>query len=354
MPTPIHDISKPVLVTGATGFLAGWIVKDLLDLGYTVHAAVRDPNNAVKTGHLQKLADASSGTLRLFKADLLNDGSYDEAMQGCGVVFHTASPFTSDFKDAQTQLVDPAVNGTRNVLNAANKTESVRRVVLTSSCAAIYGDAIDTTNAPKGHLTEDVWNTSSSLTHVPYSYSKTLAEKAAWDMAEAQSRWKLVVINPALITGPSLGAAPTSEVFAIIKQLTDGAAKSGVPHLELGAVDVRDVSTAHLNAAFIEDAHGRNIVFNKQMTFLEIGQAIAAKWPDLPTPKRVMPKWLVWLVGPMINAAFSRKWVSRNVGQAWRADNSKAVRELGLTYMPVEQSIQDMVQNMMDQGLIKT
>lgn len=354
MPTPMYDTSKPALVTGATGFLAGWIVKDLLELGFTVHAAVRDPDNTEKTSHLQKLADQSDGTIKFFKADLLREGSYDEAMQGCGVVFHTASPFTSNFKDAQKELVDPAVNGTRSVLNAANKTESVSRVVLTSSCVAIYGDTVDTTNAPEGKLTEAVWNTTSSVTHVPYSYSKTLAEKAAWEIAEAQSRWKLVVINPALITGPGLGSAPTSEVFAIIKQLTDGSAKTGVPHIEIGAVDVRDVSKAHLNAAFIEDAHGRNIVFNHQMTFLDIGKAIAAKWPSLPTPSRTMPKWLVWLVGPMIDEAFSRKWVSQNIGHTWSADNSKAVRELGLTYMPIEKSIQDMVQYMMDQGLVKT
>jgi len=354
MTTPVYDTSKPALVTGATGFLAGWIAKDLLDQGFTVHAAVRDPNNRSKTEHLQKLADASTGTIRFFKADLMQDGSYDAAMQGCGVVFHTASPFTSDFKDPQKELVDPAVNGTRTVLEAANRTDSVTRVVLTSSCAAIYGDAVDTGRAPRGMIDESVWNETSSLTHNAYSLSKTLAEKAAWDMAKAQDRWKLVVINPALITGPSLGAAPTSEVFSLMKQLTEGAMKAGVPHIELGAVDVRDVAQAHIRAAFIEDANGRNIVFNSAMSFLEIGKIINAKWPNLPTPTRQMPKWLIWLVGPMVNSAFSRKWVSANVGHPWRGDNSKAVRELGLSYMPMETSLHDMIQNMMDQNLIKS
>ncbi len=353
MPNPIYDTSKPVLVTGATGFLAGWIVKDLLDQGFTVHAAVRDPNNKDKVAHLTKLAETSSGSIKFFKADLLQDGSYEEAMQGCGVVFHTASPFTSDFKDAQAELVDPAVNGTRTVLNSANNIESVTRVVLTSSCAAIYGHSSETTKAPTGKLTEAEWNPSSSLTENPYSYSKTLAEKAAWEMADAQNRWKLVVINPALITGPLLGGTPTSDVFSIFKQMTDGAMKSGVPHIEVGVVDVRDVATAHVNAAFIEEANGRNIVFNRSMSFLEICNAIGEKRADLPLPSREMPKWLIWLVGPMVNSAFSRNWVSQNVGHAWRGDNSKAIRELGLTYMPVEQSIQGMVQNMTDLGLIK-
>lgn len=113
MPTPNYAADRPVLVTGATGFVAGWLVKRLLEEGFTVHAAVRDPSNAPKTGHLTALADGLPGTLELFAADLLEDGSYAEAMAGCAVVFHTASPFTSKFTDAQRDLVDPAVQGTR-------------------------------------------------------------------------------------------------------------------------------------------------------------------------------------------------------------------------------------------------
>ena len=158
------DTSTPVLVTGATGYVAGWIVKGLLDAGVTVHAAVRDPTNTGKVQHLLDLAAHSSGDVRLFAADLLKDGSYTEAMQGCGIVLHTASPFTTRVKDPQRELVDPAVQGTRTVLESANAVESVKRVVLTSSCAAIYSDAADCAEAPGGRLTEDVWNTTASLT----------------------------------------------------------------------------------------------------------------------------------------------------------------------------------------------
>ena len=137
------DKSKPVLVTGATGYVAGWVVKKLLDQGIMVHAAVRDPQNTKKLAHLEKLAKESKGSIKYFKSDLLKEGSYAEAMEGCELVFHTASPYTLSVKDPQKELVEPALNGTRNVLNQANKTASVKRVVLTSSCAAIYcGDAI--------------------------------------------------------------------------------------------------------------------------------------------------------------------------------------------------------------------
>ncbi len=134
---------KPILVTGATGYIAGWVIVGLLDKGYTVHATVRDPAKTDKIAHLVKHAEQSSGSIKFFKADLLTPHAYDEAMQGCEIVIHMASPFViSNFKDAQKDLVDPALEGTRNVLESANRTESVKRIVLTSSIAATYGDAI--------------------------------------------------------------------------------------------------------------------------------------------------------------------------------------------------------------------
>ena len=180
MPDPVYETSAPVLVTGATGFVAGWLVKRLLEEGFTVHAPVRDPASQTKVGHLTALAETLPGALKLFKADLLTPGSYSEAMAGCGVVFHTASPFTSKITDPQRDLVDPALKGTQNVLTSANETASVTRVVLTSSCAAIYGDTRDVAKAPNATLTEAQWNETSSLDHQAYSYSKTVAERAAW------------------------------------------------------------------------------------------------------------------------------------------------------------------------------
>ncbi len=185
------DQNQPVMVTGATGYVAGWIVQQLLDQGITVHAAVRDPTNKAKLKYLDQLADNAPGHIRYFQSDLLQPGSYAEAMQGCQLVFHTASPFTLNVKDPLKDLVEPAQLGTRNVLQQANQTLSVRRVVVTSSCAAIYGDNCDMLLAQGPMFTEQDWNTTSSLTHQPYSYSKTLAEREAWNIAEAQDRWYL-------------------------------------------------------------------------------------------------------------------------------------------------------------------
>lgn len=354
MTTPVYDTSKPALVTGATGYIAGWIVKGLLAQGITVHAAVRDPSNTAKFAHLTALTQNNPDQLKVFKADLLDEGSFDEAMAGCGVVFHTASPFTSNFKDAQKELVDPAVNGTRNVLESANRCDSVSRVVVTSSCAAIYGDAADCLTMPNGTLTEEIWNTSSRLDHQAYSYSKTQAEKAAWEIAKAQDRWKMVTINPALVMGPGVALQPNSESVSILKQFGDGTMKHGVPKFEIGIVDVRDVADAHLHAGYISEAEGRHIACAKTMSMLNIGQTLENKFgADWPFPKSTAPKWLLWVFGPIFNKMFTREMVSKNVGHSWKADNSKSKEKLGIKYRNAETAITDMFEQMIDEGVFE-
>ena len=345
------DPSKTVLVTGATGYVAGWIVRGLLEAGANVNATVRDPNNAAKVGHLTRMGDELPGTLKLFKADLMHEGAFDEPMQGCAIVIHTASPYTISVADPQKDLVDPALVGTRNVLGSVNRIESVERVVLTSSCAAIYGDSADCADAPGAILTEEVWNTTSSLDHNPYSYSKTLAERAAWEMAEAQDRWRLVVMNPGGIYGPAVdGPVSSSESFNIVRQVGGGDFKSGVPHFESPKVDVRDVAEAHLRGAYLPEAMGRHILFEKPGSLMDMADAIRAKYPDAPLPTKTLPKWLIWLVGPMVNKAMTRKFVTRGVGHEWRGDNSKSKRELGITYRSSDVGIVEMHEQIVAAG----
>jgi nucleoside-diphosphate-sugar epimerase len=343
----------PVLVTGATGYVAGWVVKHLLESGVTVHAAVRDPQNTTKTEHLTKIAALSAGEIRFFKADLLEEGSYAKAMAGCSLVFHTASPFKINVKDPQKELVDPAVKGTRNVMETATSTPSVRRVVVTSSVAAINTDAVDCVNAPGGVLTEEIWNKTASLSYQPYSYSKTLAEKEAWKIAKEQDQFKLVTVNPSLVIGPALANEPTSESFKIVRQMGDGTLQQGAPKLGIGAVDVRDLAKAHVAAGFAPEAEGRHIVSGHNTNILELGKALIEKYGHThPVPRNSLPKWVVWLVGPVMGD-ISRKFVSRNVDVKWRADNSKSKRALGVTYRPMQESMEDMFQHMIDIGAFR-
>jgi dihydroflavonol-4-reductase len=348
------DKTLPVLVTGATGYVAGWIVKKLLESGTPVHAAVRDPQNKSKIAHLEKIAAETKTPIKFFKSDLLKDGSYAEAMQGCQLVYHTASPFTSNFKDAQKDLVDPAVKGTANVLNEANRTPSVRRVVLTSSVAAIYSDAIDVAATPKGILTEEVWNTTSSLEHNAYSFSKTLAEQEAWRIAKAQNQWDLVVVNPSFVLGPMLNPTETtSESFTLLKQMGDGGFRFGVPNVGIGVVDVRDLADIHFSAGFTPQAAGRNISNGHNSSFVEMAAILKQNFGKThKISDKPLPKWLLVLFGPLLNKSLTRKYIRNNVNHAWKADNSKSIKELGAHYRPLSETMVDAFQVLIDHKIL--
>lgn len=345
--------TSPVMVTGATGYVAGWLVKRLLEDGMTVHACVRNPDDSDKLQYLDAVAAEAPGTIRYFRADLLDKGSYDEAMQDSAVVFHTASPFTLTVNDPQTELIEPAVQGTRNVLEAANRTASVRRVVVTSSMAAIYGDIVDIRHTKNGKFTEDDWNTTSSLTHSPYSYSKTLAEREAWRIAEAQDRWTLVTINPSFVVGPGISPFASSGTFEVFRHFGDGTMKMGIPDLYLAAVDVRDVATAHYAAAFTPGAKGRYITSGHNTSLLAMAKILRKHFGNAyPLPRRTLPKALVWLVGPLLDKSLSRTFVSRNVGYPMLCDNSKSIANLGMQYRPLDVSVTELFQQLIDNGLV--
>lgn len=342
---------KTVLVTGATGYVAGRLVEKLLQEGHTVHAAVRNPNDAEKLKYLNEIAANTPGKISYFKADLLDEGSYDEAAKGCEVVFHTASPFTLNVVDPQRDLIDPALKGTRNVLNAATKVGTVKRVVVTSSCAAIYGDSKDIAQMPNQTMTEVEWNSTSSVEHQPYSYSKTLAEKEAWKLEKEQNQWQLVVINPSLVVGPGINPHATSETFEIMKMLGNGAMKMGAPDLNIGAVDVRDLAVAHYNAGFLPNVEGRHIVSAENSSLLGLSKILQKKYPNYPLPKRKIPKFLVWLAGP--SQGMSRQMVSKNIGYPWKADHSKSVAKLNMKYRPLEETITDFFGQLIEEGVIQ-
>ncbi|HRM74710.1 MAG TPA: hypothetical protein PLI13_08415, partial [Paracoccus sp. (in: a-proteobacteria)] len=123
----------------------------------------------------------------------------------------------------------------------------------------------------------------------------------------------------------------------------------GAPRLGLGIVDVRDVAEAHLAAAFLPNAEGRNIVAGHETDLLAGLMTLQAKYGDrYALPRRAAPKFLLWLIAPRLG--LSRKFVSRSVDVAWRADTSKGRRELGLTYRPLQETMQDMFQYMIDQN----
>lgn len=348
-----NTTTDPILVTGASGYIASWVIKQLLEQGHTVHATVRDLNKRASFEHLEKIAEKSTGTLKLFKADLLDEGSFDTAMQGCSIVIHMASPFlVTNFKDSITDLIDPAIKGTVNVLNSVNRTETVKRVVVTSSIASTHGDAIDILKTQNNSFDESHWNTTSNAEHQPYYYSKVAAERKAWDMQKKQSRWSLVCVNPALVIGPSLTPLTKSGSVEVLQQFGSGVTRFGVPKLWSALVDVRDVADAHLKAAFQADAEGRYIISAKSLTLLEMGQVLSQHFGSkYPFPKMETPKFLVKAVGPFLG--HSRKFVELNVGYPLYFNAQKSIDGLGIQYRNVETSLVEHFQQLIDDGIVK-
>lgn len=359
-PFPI-DVSKPVLVTGATGYIAGVLIKQLLEAGVTVHATVRDSTKKSRFQYIQDVADKTKGKILFFSADLLKEGSFEEAMKGCSIVFHTASPFVTVVEDPIRDLVNPAVNGTANVLNTATATSTVKKVVLTSSCAAISGHACDGYDksivGENPLLTEENWNRTSSLVDGPYALSKTLAEQKAWTIAGGQTQWTLVTINPALVLGPGLiyheSATSYKVMLTIAGNVNNAQLKTGAAPFAMGVVDVRDVAQAHIRAAYNEKSSGRYICVGKNSSFDEIAEALRTKYnpKEYPVPSFTssVPRWFLYLIAPYVgNGLVTRKYIWCNLGYKTNYDMSKSQKELKLQYHPFEETICDFYQHMIE------
>ncbi|XP_058193980.1 tetraketide alpha-pyrone reductase 2-like [Rhododendron vialii] len=269
-------------VTGGTGFIAGYLVKTLLEKGHTVRTTVRDPENVEKVGFLWELNGAKE-RLKMFKADLTVEGSFHQAIQGVDGVFHTASPVAVQYdENVQTTLIDPCIKGTQNVLSSCTNAGSVRRVVLTSSCSSIrYRNDVQQVSP----LNESHW---SDLEYCKrynlwYAFAKTVAEKEAWKIAE-KTGLDLVAVNPSYVVGPLLAPQPTSSLqllLAVVKGL-----RGEYPNMTIGFVHIEDVVAAHILAMEESKATGRLICSNSVAHWSEIIDMLRAKYPSYPFEDR--------------------------------------------------------------------
>ncbi|XP_050366375.1 tetraketide alpha-pyrone reductase 1 [Argentina anserina] len=273
-----------VCVTGASGFLASWLIKRLLLSGYHVTGTVRDPGNQKKLAHLWRLEGAKE-RLRLVKADLNEEGSFDDAIFGCHGVFHSASPVLKPSSDPKKEILDPAVKGTLNVLRSCKKNPSLRRVVLTSSSSAVRVRAADDFD-PNTPLDESTWSSVElcEKLQIWYPLSKVLAEKAAWEFCKANGI-DLVTVLPTFVIGPSLPpelCSTASDILGLLK----GETEKFNWHGRMGYVHIDDVALCHILVYETKSAHGRYICNSTVLDNNELGSLLSTRYPSLPIPER--------------------------------------------------------------------
>nr|AFX98067.1 cinnamoyl-CoA reductase [Cunninghamia lanceolata]QBC40972.1 cinnamoyl-CoA reductase [Cunninghamia lanceolata] len=271
--------TKEMCVTGGTGFIAAYLIRALLNKGYKVRTTVRNPDNVEKIGYLWDLPGAKE-RLKIMKADLVEEGSFDEAVNGVDGVFHTAAPvFVPSDHNFKETLIDPCVNGTLNVLKSCSRSASVKRVVHTSSCSSIRYNYNTQQLSP---LDESHWSNPEYCKqyNLWYAYGKTIAEKEAWKYAEEQGL-DLVVVNPSFVVGPLLAPEPTSTLHFVLNIMKGGNNKT-YPNFRLGFVHIDDVIAAHIMAMELPSASGRIICSGVVAHWEEIVKMLKEKYPTYP------------------------------------------------------------------------
>jgi nucleoside-diphosphate-sugar epimerase len=339
---------ETVLVTGGSGFLGSWCVVELLRRGYRVRTSVRDLSReaSVRAAIASSAPDAGE-RLSVVAADLRGDDGWERAVSGCDYVLHVASPFPPQQPKYPDELIVPAREGTLRVL-AASLDAGVRRVVVTSSIAAITGGALQAGSRP---LTEDDWSDPDDLRLTPYARSKTVAERAAWDFVrERGESEKLAVVNPGAILGPVLSDARSYSI-EMVERLLQG--MHGVPRIGFSIVDVRDVADLHLRAMTAVEAGGERLIAVESFRWMEqvaevlreeLGEAAAR------VPTRRVPNVLVRAMAifdPSIRSIVGQ------LGRRTEVSSEKAKTLLGWSPRPAPETIIDCAQSLIDQGVVK-
>ena len=337
-------MTNTVLVSGGSGYIAGYLIRQLVAEGWTVHTTIRNP---ARESGVRKLLAVDNSRLTFFAADLTSDAGWADAMAGCGHVAHVASPFPSNAVKDPNELIIPAREGALRALRAA-KTAGVKRFVMTSSMAAIaYGH-------PKSDhtFTEADWTDAKHPDAYPYIQSKTIAERAARDWVAAEGgAIEFCTVNPAAVLGP-VWSDDLSASIQVVKKLLDGALP-GCPDLGWGLVDVRDVADLHARALRAPNMAGERFIasgpFLKMIDIARILRArLGAEAKKVPT--RTLPDFLVRLSAlwdPVV------RQVLGELGKVRHADASHAKAVLGWAARPPEESIVDTARSLIDLGIVR-
>ena len=334
---------EKVLVTGATGYIGLHCVQQLLSQGYAVNGSVRSPERKEEVFEALQKHNTPTENLNLFTFNLTEDDGWDEGMEGCDYLLHVASPIALENHN-EDFFVKPAVAGVKRALKYAKK-HNVKKVVLTSSVAAIF-DTLE----EKTDYDETDWSDPENPSISHYAKSKTLAEKAAWDFVDNEDNpFELAVINPALVIGPSL-SGDLGESNKAIAMVTTGKMPVAVP-LQFGYVDVRDVAAAHLLAMQNSNSNGERFALaEKDLWYKDVAKVLRDNGFD-KAPTFNVP---VWLAKILANFSKELKVTLPYLGRVRSVKNtSKAKDILGWNPRPAEESIIDIAEQIKEMGLIK-
>ena len=334
---------EKVLVTGATGYIGLHCVQQLLNQGYAVNGSVRSPERKEEVFEALQKHNTPTENLNLFTFNLTEDDGWDEGMEGCDYLLHVASPIALENHN-EDFFVKPAVAGVKRAFKYAKK-HNVKKVVLTSSVAAIF-DTLE----EKTDYDETDWSDPENPSISHYAKSKTLAEKAAWDFVDNEDNpFELAVINPALVIGPSL-SGDLGESNKAIAMVTTGKMPVAVP-LQFGYVDVRDVAAAHLLAMQNSNSNGeRFALVEKDLWYKDVAKVLRDNGFD-KAPTFNVP---VWLAKILANFSKELKVTLPYLGRVRSVKNtSKAKDILGWNPRPAEESIIDIAEQIKEMGLIK-
>ncbi len=333
-----------VLVTGGSGYIAGYLIRQLVAEGWTVHTTVR---NLAREAEVRRVLAVDNARLSFFAADLENDAGWAEAMAGCSHVAHVASPFPATAPKSDDELVVPAREGALRALRAA-KAAGVRRFVMTSSTAAVgYGqDGIDRP------FTEADWTNVDGANVYAYVKSKTIAERAAREWVSREGGdIEFCTINPSLVLGPVLSADMSTSVEAV-KKLLDGS-MPGLPNLSFPAVDVRDIADIHVRALNTPGMAGeRFIASGPTVTMAEMAAILRAHLGNearrVPTLR--LPDFLV-----RVAALFDpvMRQVTGELSKPKTMNAGHALTKLDWKTRPIKDSVVDTARSLFDLGILK-
>lgn len=337
-------MDRRVLVSGGSGYIAGYLIRQLVAAGWTVHTTVR---NLAREGAVRHMLAVDNQRLKFFAADLTADAGWEQAMAGCSHVAHLASPLPAGVPREADELIVPARDGALRALRAA-RAAGVQRFVMTSSVAAIaYGRG-------RGvhHFTEADWTDPGKPGIPAYIQSKTIAERAARDWVTREGAGlEFCSICPSVVLGPVWGPDHSASVM-VIGKLLDGSIRA-CPDFGFGVVDVRDVADLHLRALTAPKMAGERFIASGR--FLKLGEVAEVLRSQLGSQagkvtRRKLPDWLVRVAALFNPLARS---VVGELGSIRNQDAGHALQVLGWQTRPVEQSIVDTARSLLDLGLVK-